>query len=556
MSPAARAALFGIALGVHSAAPAAAQAATDCFGFWENFGAPHLDLERLGAVPGAALGSDTAANQPAGWRPVHRPGHAMLTRCGWSPDQPALAAIPGSPRVAILPAALVAELNTGYPRLQRDGARWAGRGTSTALMAGAGANWGPVSAVLAPVLVTAQNRDFDIVPVPTPGLSRYGSHTHPGTIDLPQRFGANEQEYIEPGASFIRVDGFGFAAGISTETLRWGPARRYPPVLSGTAPGFLHGFLGTGRPVSVGIGTLEAEATWGRLTKSAWFDTLPDDGRLFAGLVLAFTPAGSGLTVGGSRVYSRYLPEDGLSLDELLLGPYGGVRINPGLGAPDADNQMLSAFFRWVFPESRAEVYGEYARDDHWEDADDLLMELDHSRAFVVGLQKVFSGPAGEPRLRVAGEVANLHSSTTWLSGRGQAIFYTHSQIVEGHTHRGQLLGAPIGPGADAQYVAADWFLPRGLVGLGLERVRYDNEVYYQRHAYQFSYRGHDVELAATLRGLWLLSGFQVAGEVGWGVRHNRGFVSLENESRPGKEDNLRVFLGLAWAPGGGRSGR
>lgn len=554
--PSARTVLIGLAVAVSAAGtPLRAQDTSECFVFWENLGAPHLDLERLGAIPGRTVAADTAEAPMTEWRPVHRPGHAMLSRCAWSPDVLGLAATPGSPRIAVLPAVMIVEMNTSYPRLQRDGPRWASRGASSATMAGVGAGWGPFSAALAPILVTAENRSFPTLPVLVPGLSPYGSHEYPGMIDLPQRFGSQGHTSVEPGASFVRADAFGFAAGMSTETLRWGPARRYPLIMSGTAPGFLHGFLGTGRPVDVGIGTFEAEAIWGRLSTSEWFDSVPGDRRrLLAGLVVAFTPAGSGLTLGATRIYSRYVPAGGLSLSEVLFGPYGGVRVNP-LEGEDADNQLLSAFFRWAFPGSGAEMYGEYAREDHWEDSDDLLMEPDHSRAFLVGLQKVFSRE-GAPLLRVAFEAANLQASPTWLSGRGQPIFYLHSQIVEGHTHRGQLLGAPIGPGADAQYVAVDWFFPRGLAGLGLERVRYNNEIYYQRHAYSHSYRGHDVELAATLRGLWLIDEFQVTGELGWGVRHNRNFISLLTTGQPGREGNLRLALGLAWVPGVRRTDR
>src|SRR5690606_11480685 len=137
-----------------------------------------------------------------------------------------------------------------------------------------------------------------------------------------------------------------------------------------------HVFLGTSRPLDVRIGRLEAEAIWGRLAESEHFDTIPDnDTRLFAGLVVAFSPGSTGLTIGVARSYLRTLPPDGLSLGDQLWGPYTGIRDNPQ-DPSQGDNQLLSAFFRWGLPASGFEVYGEYAREDHWEDGKDLLLEL------------------------------------------------------------------------------------------------------------------------------------------------------------------------------------
>ncbi|HUG40847.1 MAG TPA: capsule assembly Wzi family protein [Longimicrobiales bacterium] len=545
----AAAAAFGVALALAAGGqPAAAQAATTrCFTFWETLGAAHLDLDRLHALAGTREPTTEA---------LYRAGLAQARLCGagepgaapgWSVRDL------GLPSITILPAASILQHNGAYPRTQRDGARWAGRGRSGAVTAGAHARWGPISAAFAPVLGFHQNEQFPVLHPATEGLSEWGSYFHAGVIDLPQRFGDESDRWAHPGQSYIRADAYGAALGVSTETLRWGPARRNPILMSGTAPGFFHAFVGTSGPADVGIGRLEVEAVWGRLEESSYFDTDPDnDTRLLAGLVIAFSPgASSGLTLGAARVYSRTIPPGGLPLGELILGPYRDVRENPGADAPDPDNQLLSLFLRWGLPAAGFEAYGEYAREDHWDHFEDLVMEPDHSRGYTVGFQKAFTRASGDPRLRVAAEATNLNASSAWRSGRFLTTFYVHSQVRQGHTHRGQLLGAPIGPGSDAQYVAADYLWPGGLVGASFERIRYDNDTYYNTFAHRFTYAGHDTELTPALRGVYLLRGFQLVGEVALSVRYNRGFLELHRAtSVPTTEENLSVSVGAAWVPG------
>lgn len=531
---------FALALGAGTL-----DAQQPCWAHWESLGGPYRDIQR-------ALDLDDAGrDQPVA---VTRTGRFMLSRCG-ALDSAAVntAAAAGLPFAwTVLPAAGLVELRSDYPHAQQDGLRWASAGLSAGLTAGAAARWGPVTAMLAPVISFHQNEKYDIEPVASPALDPYSSFYHAGVIDLPRRFGTEPAWWAHPGQSFVRVDAWGVGLGVSTENLRWGSALRNPLLMSSAGAGFPHVFLGTSRPLDVRIGRLEAEAIWGRLAESEHFDTIPDnDRRLFAGLVVAFSPGHTGLTIGVARSYLRTLPPGGLSLGDQLWGPYTGIRDNPR-DPSQGDNQLLSAFFRWGLPESGFEVYGEYAREDHWEDAKDLLLELDHSRGYTIGLHKLFGDGDAAHRFRVAAEATNLNMTSTWQSGRPGPTFYTHSQIRQGYTHRGQLLGAPIGPGSDAQYVAADYLGRDVLGGLFVERVRYDNDVYYSHFAYPYGYGGHDAELTLGARGGGMLYGVQLVGELAWSRRHNRDFYALRMGG-PATETNIGFTLGAAWVPGAAR---
>jgi hypothetical protein len=206
--------------------------------------------------------------------------------------------------IRLLAPELLVVGNSAYPRDWNDGALWAGRGMNAALTAGAEFRWGPLSAAIAPVAAWQSNADFDTRP-PSDMARPQFAYAWSSNIDAPQRFGGGAFALIDPGQSYARIDARGFGAGISTENVRWGPARRNPLILSGTSAGFTHVFVETGRPVDIWIGDLEFQLFWGRLDESEYFDDEPDnDHRLLAALLVSLQPAAlDGLTIGaGSDV--------------------------------------------------------------------------------------------------------------------------------------------------------------------------------------------------------------------------------------------------------------
>src|SRR5687767_6035267 len=221
-----------------------------CWAHWETLGGPYQDLHRSREV------TQSAGGHPAA---VWRAGRSLLRGCdaGGGDSANARTRTQSGHKLVILSPAALMQYNSDYPRPQQDGLRWAGRGMSAAATAGVGARWRFISVMLAPVMTYQENEPFEIEPVPTEGLSPYGSYHYAGSIDFPQRFGEDPFWWFNLGQSFVRVDAFGAAAGLSTENLRWGPARRNPLLMSVAGPGFPHAFIGTRDPVDIGLGRLE-----------------------------------------------------------------------------------------------------------------------------------------------------------------------------------------------------------------------------------------------------------------------------------------------------------
>lgn len=473
--------------------------------------------------------------------------------CGGARDpgggvEPAGAAGPWATRIRAeaLPASMALHQNSDYPRAAQDGLLWQGRGLSMLAAAGARASLGVLTVTALPLVAWQENADFSFVPAASPSYSPFANPWHTGRIDSPQRFGDRSFWTVSAGQSSVRVDVRPVALGVSTENLWWGPAARNPILMGSSAPGFPHLFLGTSGPVDVGIGRLQAEVVWGWLRESRYFDRVGgNDRRQYSGLVLALSPdALPGFHLGAARSYLARVPAGGLSAEDFLLGPFRSLDLNL------EENQLASLFARFAPHGSGFEAYVEWAREDWWSTFDDFLQEPDHSQGYTLGLQQVVA--RGERALaRVHGELTHLGTSTSFRSGRPQVTFYTHSSVRQGYTHRGQLLGAPIGPGSDGQALGLDLLTPSWEAGLLLERTRYDNDAYYQRWAFLYDFRGHDVELGATLRGGTRWGPVDIHGSVGYLRRKNRGFVEHGDPSKTffPLETNWSTIVELAWRP-------
>lgn len=437
--------------------------------------------------------------------------------------------------------------NSDYPRSVNDGAVWAGKGTTASLSGGAQLRWGPVTGTFYPTVYFSQNSDFATEPVPFGDRSQFAYPWHRG-IDFPQRFGPDGDATFDWGQSGIRLDLGAFTAGLSTENLWWGPAFRNPIIMGNTAPGFLHVDIGTGHPVSIGIGQLEVRAVWGSLAESDYFDSNPDNNhRYLTGITVGYQPSFlPGLTIGGTRVLYQTWPADGLGFDEIfdftgeLFSAGAGDTLPSGTPVNDLTDQLLSAVARWVFPESGFEAYIEWARNDFNAEFRDLLGEPDHSRGYTIGIQKTL--PSGTGVLRLRSEFTSLGRSITSL-GRASPPFYVHSVVRQGYTQRGQLLGAGIGPGSNSQILTVDRYTSRGRWGFLLQRVRFDDDAFFRdlRTVPDRTFRNHDVELTAGVSALRFFNNFDIAGSLELSRRLN-WYFQYKNDVT-----NLSAKLTVRW---------
>jgi len=368
--------------------------------------------------------------------------------------------------------------NSAFPYGFNDGAVWAGRGATLVYRMGVGFRVGVLSGSFAPQMHWAQNSAFELMPdeddrFPFADWRHFADDARPPRIDLPQRFGDGAYGRFDLGQSTIRLDLRGATIGLSSANQHWGPAAEQPIVLGSNAPGYLHAFLGTSAPVDLWIGTAHGRIVWGRLEHTPYAPmevaALPLRGvaRFTSGMVATFSPRGiSGLELGGTRFFHMDWGSQGPSASQILrplesLLKVGFADLGSGDDGSDADNQIASVFFRWAYPRSGFEAYGEFARYDHSWDLRDFLLQPDHDSGYVVGVRKVWLTSSAR-MVAVRGEILNTSIGHIHQVRTPQVPFYGHYALPQGHTHHGQLLGAPAGFGGAGSLLAADWYHPAG----------------------------------------------------------------------------------------------
>ena len=404
--------------------------------------------------------TDTTSDAAWSIRPLSPPQlRALAQRIADSPWEARLSGFVqpvGRLRGGLLSPQASLRFNTLYPYGSNDGAIWAGRGLTTAAGAGVYADAGPISVSLAPMVFRAENTAFPLFPSTLPcgcGDALYGV-----LVDHPQRFGSKPYQRLDPGQSTIRVDLFHLSAGLSSANEGWGPSVEYPFLLGNNAPGFPHIFVGTSQSLPIFVGRAQARVIYGRLDQSNYSsvngskyyvsDFEPGRLRFASGLIGTFQPRGfDGLEIGGARFIHSVWPRTGIpsSYFKKPLQPFLKVNL-PGIEQQVArtDNQLASFFARWAFRPSGIEVYGEYGRDDSAYDLRDFIQEPDHTRAYSLGLAKVFRKQSSKFDV-VRIELMNFEVPPLATTTRGEGSIYWNGLLHQGHTNRGQLLGADIG---------------------------------------------------------------------------------------------------------------
>ncbi|WP_290795066.1 capsule assembly Wzi family protein [Flavihumibacter sp. UBA7668] len=420
-------------------------------------------------------------------------------------------------KINILPLILRQQLNTHHPYNWNDGSIIPAKGYQQQISAGFFLKAGPFTIQLQPELVIARNNSFAKFPSSHPDSIWRAYYTFLNHSDIPEQMGTGTYAKLFPGQSSVRLNLGKLSLALSTENLWWGPGVRNSLILSNTAPGFLHLSFNTKEPIKTPIGSFEWQLIGGKLKESGILP--PDTSRLFEGQPLYVPKPGgnrylnavamtwhpkwvNGLYLGLSRSFVQYEHSiNGNFNDYLPVFSFffkGNSRDESNFGR----DQLLAFYVRWVFEKEAAEIYAEYGRNDHSGDAVDFLVEPEHSRAYIVGLKKLFQKSGTKPDIEFFTEFANLESGK---SGQLRDIptWYQHHQIKHGYTHFGQVLGAGIGPGSNSQTFGINWIQPAKRTGLFFERIARQNDFYYDAFTAYKTHRSHWVDLSLNGNKSW-----------------------------------------------------
>lgn len=404
--------------------------------------------------------------------------------------------LPAWLQFSLMDATWDTQFNSNHPAGYNLGSMFASKGVNTRFSAGLYFAVGPLSVQLQPEAIYNQNRSFMTFPhgYSHDKLLIYYREVI-DRIDMPERYSDDAFSRLLPGNSSVRLNLWKLSLGVSNEYLWWGPGVRNSLMLTSNAEGFQHVTLNTTSPIKTPIGSFEGQYLMARLENSGYAIPPPitrpngnpyprnkrDDWRYLNGIMLSWNPPYiRGLHLGAARTFIGYntLLSDFKSYHPLFQ-PFTKKQFvdddNPS--GNDEYDQRISVFFRFVLPKNGFEFYGEFGREDHSYDIRDAYMQVNHSRAYNVGARKIFELNRGGYIL-ASMEATRLANTNTRIV-RASPTWYVHHVVRQGYTHRGQLIGAGIGPGSNGTWFALDWYMPNGnRFGVDFERIQHNEDLY------------------------------------------------------------------------------
>ena len=452
----------------------------------------------------------------------------------------------------LLPINWQHQITSGFPYGWNDGAMIPNVGYQTLLSAGIYAEYKFLSIQLRPEFVYAQNNYYLGFDGKTKPSWRVW-YEYYNNIDLPEHFGQGGYTKLFPGQSSIRINYKALSAGLSTENIWWGPGIRNSLLMSNTAPGFLHATINTTRPIRTNIGSFEGQFIVGKLDSSGFPPTQfgnpahydeyyipkPQTWRYISGLTIAWQPKWlPGLSLGFAQSFVVNRTDQGKEIADYLSLPFIGYRSKYNKDDPEKTgtseqlkkrDAYISFFGRWVMPKGNTEIYMEYGRNDLPWDNRDFIVEMENTRAYTVGFRKLFPFNRSRKEYMQIGLEATQTENTRTLEGREVNTWYIHPQVRHGYTHKGQLLGAGIGPGSNVQALYVSWLKDVKQIGLQVERLVHLNDFYYTASS---DIRRNWVDLGISAIGEWDYQHFIFFGKMHYAHAHNYQYELIDHPNQ------------------------
>jgi len=436
----------------------------------------------------------------------------------------------GEGYVQAMPAGLDFHNNGSFPYGTNDGAMVPTRGAQLRLYGGLVAKYRFLTLQLSPEVIYASNMKYDDTPN-TPGYGLEWYKAVGNMIDMPAYFGNSVYLRALLGQSSLKASFGAVSFGFSTENLYWGPGRYNSLLMSNNAQGFPHFTVHTNKPVHTPVGSFEGQLVGGILQASGFPPSItrnsihnemyyidkPDVNRYFSGFMATYQPKWvPGLSLGIARSFvvntdnmkgvGDYLPFFKPAVKEATY-------LDAATGAERTSNEVRdrygSVYFRWVMPAGHLEIYGEYGRNSKPENGRDWMVQPSYSRGYILGFRKLVPlGFSPGDFLELGAEATELAMNNTYYTSRSKWLYptwYIHPVVRDGYTHRGQLLGAGIGPGSNVQTASIGWVRGMKRVNLALERFVHNEDFFYM---YVYDVRKSWVDFGWSLHGEWDFNGF------------------------------------------------
>ncbi len=471
------------------------------------------------------------------------------------------------------------EFNSSRPYNRNNGTMIPNRGYQHILSPGIYLKLGPLSISFKPEHHYSENKKFDGFwegHYDEIWVKRYRLWNK---IDIPERFGTTRHNQTTFGQSNIKLNWKFLSIGISSENIWWGPSFRNGIMMSNHAQGFKHLTFNTNKPLTTFIGDFEWQIISGRLESSGYTPPrtnfvyagtkvyIPkinqrgelNDWRYLQGYIFSYSPKWiKGLSFGIIRWVQMY--------SSLVEGKYywidGNTTYFPAFqnffrkndkyeDYEQQTDQAAGIFFKWLWLDSKSEFYFELHHNDSKNNFRDLFLDTDHSRAFTMGLQKIFL--IGQNKILFGWEWTQMEQTAGRLL-RDAGSWYEHTYVVDGYTNKGEVIGSSIGPGSNSNYIFLNYIKKNQKIGLSIEIVEHDNDFYYEAFDSANDYRRYWKDINIGIKFNKRLDNFIISSNLILIRSLNYQWELNDNETpyyHSGKDlNNLSFSFKLTYLPG------
>jgi hypothetical protein len=180
-------------------------------------------------------------------------------------------------------------------------------------------------------------------------------------------------------------------------------------------------------------------------------------------------------------------------------------------------------------PEVGAEMYGELGWNLNQTTFRNWIIQPDKGFASVLGIKKTFATKR-KYYWELLGEITQLQLLTRaeqFTTGVPPS-WYLGSNVRQGYTNDGQLLGAGVGPGGSAQFVEFNWRKNKNRVGLAVERRVHNSDFYEYTFVGSQDFRRFYVDFATTLKIDWNYKKFTIAPRISYIKTNNYNWMLFQ----------------------------
>jgi hypothetical protein len=310
-------------------------------------------------------------------------------------------------------------------------------------------------------------------------------------IDHFRQFGYEKIDTNSFGQSRIGLKTNNISFGYSTENIWWGPGKRNSLIFSNNAGGFRHYYLNSIEPIKTFIGSFEFSAVAGILDTTKYTDIDQE-------LLNVCRPCKVYKNLDQRKIDAITVNWRPKWVPNLYLGYafsrqyYANTKNDYGqtysFFSKDKTQQIIgSMMFRFSLPKDHAEFYGEFGLPDEAAYPWKFFKDINSRSGFVFGANKLVLIGKGKSYLNLNIEFTQLqlmnpknifYLGSPFAGGQANS-WYLNTNIKQGWSNNGQLLGASIGPGSNGQNFSLSWHKGYNKIGVFVERVAHNNDFYY-----------------------------------------------------------------------------